>query len=156
MDIARDVSSRGTCTRPGRMVGAVIVHGRKIISTGYNGAPKGAPHCEEVGCLRERMKVPSGERAELCRGIHAEQNAILQAAEHGVSIKGGTMYVTHSPCAICMKMIINSGVTLVVFANEYPDGLAPRIAQESNWLWETNKQGGAVGTTERVMEWKAK
>lgn len=156
MGFAKQAAKRGTCIRPGRKVGCVITFDRKVIATGYNGAPTGAPHCDEIGCLRDTMAIPSGERAELCRGLHAEQNAILQAAEHGVSIRGGTMYLTHSPCSICAKMIINSGVKLVIFDQFYPDKLAAQIAQESGWKWGSIGSGGVMGTVERIMErgWK--
>ena len=111
MDIVELVSLRSTCLR--RKVGAVLIKDKRILTTGYNGVPTGIRHCSEVGCLRDRMGVPSGERHELCRGLHAEQNAIIQAALHGVSIKGATLYCTNHPCIICAKMIINSVITTV-------------------------------------------
>ncbi len=129
MDIAVLVSSRSTCLR--RKVGACVVGDRRILSTGYNGAPTGIAHCEEVGCLREKLNIPSGERHELCRGLHAEQNAIIQAAKIGVSLKGATMYVTHHPCFICAKMIINSGIKKVVYKDGYPDEMAKKFFEES-------------------------
>lgn len=125
MQIAQIVSSRSTCLR--RQVGAIIVRNNQILSTGYNGAPKGVPHCETTGCLREKLNVPPGERHELCRGVHAEQNAIIQAAVNGVSIKGATMYCTHQPCSICAKMIINAEIKTVYVGAPYPDKLAEEM-----------------------------
>jgi dCMP deaminase len=121
MMIAADVSRRSTCLR--RHVGAILVVDRRLLATGYNGAPTGVPHCCESGCLREQMAVPSGERHELCRGLHAEQNAIIQAARHGVSINGATLYTTHHPCSMCSKMSINAGVKRIVCREDYPDDL---------------------------------
>jgi dCMP deaminase len=129
MEIARLVSKRSTCLR--RKVGCVVVREKRILSTGYNGAPAGLPHCADVGCLRERLGVNPGERHELCRGLHAEQNAIIQAALHGVSIKGSTLYCTNFPCSICMKMIINAGIEKVVYLDGYPDELSRRLLEES-------------------------
>ncbi|MHB1418315.1 MAG: deoxycytidylate deaminase, partial [Bacillota bacterium] len=108
-------------------VGAVIVKERRILSTGYNGAPTGIPHCTEVGCLREQLKVPAGQRHELCRGLHAEQNGIVQAALYGVSIKDGVLYSTHQPCGLCAKMLVNAGIQKVYFQGAYPDTLALEI-----------------------------
>lgn len=125
LDIARLVSRRSTCLR--RQVGAVLVKERRLLTTGYNGAPGGLIHCAEAGCLRERLGVPSGERHELCRGLHAEQNAIIQAAIHGVSIAGATLYCTHQPCVVCAKMLVNARVTRIVVAEGYPDPLALEI-----------------------------
>ena len=129
MSIAEMVSTRSTCLR--RKVGAVLVKDKRIISTGYNGSPSGLKHCEEVGCLREKLGVPSGERHELCRGLHAEQNAIIQAALHGVSTKGSTLYCTHCPCSLCVKMLVNAGVVKVIYREGYPDWLAREIAEEA-------------------------
>ncbi|NMB20525.1 MAG: dCMP deaminase family protein [Firmicutes bacterium] len=129
MEIAELVSSRSTCLR--RQVGAVLVRDKHIIATGYNGAPRGVSHCMEVGCLREQLGIPSGERHEMCRGTHAEQNAIIQAALHGVSTDGATLYCTHQPCILCAKMLINAGVEKVVFQGEYPDGLALELMNEA-------------------------
>ena len=130
MKIAKIVATRSTCLR--RQVGAVIVKDNHILSTGYNGAPKGFRHCEEVGCIREKLGVPRGERHELCRGLHAEQNAIIQAAVFGVSIKGATIYTTHFPCSVCMKMLVNAEIKEIVYLNDYPDDLAKEILKESN------------------------
>ena len=135
MDIVRLVSRRSTCLR--RSVGAVVVKDKRILATGYNGAPSGLRHCVEVGCLREKMNIASGERHELCRGLHAEQNAIIQAALHGVSIEGGTIYVTHQPCITCAKMIINSGILRVLCASPYPDDLARQMLAEAGVILET-------------------
>ncbi len=130
MSIAQMVSTRSTCLR--RKVGAVLVKDKRIISTGYNGPPSGLKHPEEVGCLREKLKIPSGERHELCRGLHAEQNAIIQAALHGVSTKGSVLYCTHCPCSLCVKMLINAGVEKVIYKEGYPDWLAKEIAKEAS------------------------
>jgi dCMP deaminase len=129
MEIAALVARRSTCLR--RQVGAVVVKEKHILATGYNGAPAGLRHCSEVGCLRERLRVPSGERHELCRAIHAEQNAIVQAALHGTALKGATLYVTHQPCVLCAKILINAGLVRVVFAGEYPDHLAREFLDEA-------------------------
>jgi dCMP deaminase len=125
MDITRVVATRSTCMR--RQVGAVIVKGKRLLTSGYNGAPQGLPHCSEVGCLRTERAVPSGERHELCRGTHAEQNAIVQAALYGVAIDGATLYCTHQPCSGCTKMIINAGIERIVYLAAYPDELAGEL-----------------------------
>lgn len=125
LEIAETVAKRSTCLR--RRVGAVIVKDERILATGYNGAPRGLPHCEEVGCLREKMGVPSGERHELCRGIHAEQNAVIQAALYGVSTQGGIVYTTTHPCVVCAKILVNAGIKKVVTRADYPDPLAKEI-----------------------------
>ena len=129
MRLAYLVSTRATCTR--RKVGAVIVKDRRVLTTGYNGPPKGLAHCDVTGCIREDLDIPSGERHELCRGLHAEQNAIIQAAVYGVSIKGSTIYVTNHPCVVCAKMIINAEIKEIVYAEGYPDDLAKLILLES-------------------------
>lgn len=129
MKIAHDVASRATCIR--RKVGAVIVKNKWIVSTGYNGAPMNISHCTDKSCLRSKYNVPSGERHELCRGLHAEQNAIIQAALHGVSIEGATIYCTHQPCSICTKMLINSGIKKFVFSSPYYDPLAEEMMREA-------------------------
>ncbi|MEA2104374.1 MAG: cytidine/deoxycytidylate deaminase family protein [Candidatus Cloacimonadota bacterium] len=130
MKIAQLVSTRSTCLR--RKVGAVIVRDNQILATGYNGAPKGVPHCAETGCLREKLHIPSGERHEICRGVHAEQNAIIQAAVNGVSIRNATIYCTHQPCSICAKMIINAEIEAIVIGEEYPDALAREMISNTN------------------------
>jgi dCMP deaminase len=129
MSIAELVSTRSTCLR--RAVGAVLVKDKRILATGYNGAPSGLRHCLELGCLRQEKKVPSGERHELCRGLHAEQNAIIQAALHGVSTRGATLYCTNHPCVICAKMLINAGITQVIVREQYSDKLAQDLFREA-------------------------
>jgi dCMP deaminase len=142
MGITSLVAQRSTCTR--RAVGAVIVKDKRILSTGYNGAPAGISHCIDTGCLREQLNVPSGERHELCRGIHAEQNAIIQAAYHGVSVKGATLYCTNLPCSICAKMIINAGIKVIYYQNRYLDSMSLEMFQEAGIEvinLETNNRG---------------
>jgi dCMP deaminase len=129
MEMAHVVAKRSTCLR--RKVGAILVKDKHILSTGYNGAPKGLKHCSEVGCLREKLDVPSGERHELCRGLHAEQNAIIQAAVFGISIKDSVLYCTNTPCVVCVKMLINAGFNGIVFSGGYPDELAKKMLDES-------------------------
>ncbi|HNQ65990.1 MAG TPA: cytidine/deoxycytidylate deaminase family protein [Smithella sp.] len=129
LDIVDLVSRRSTCCR--RSVGAGLVRDSRILATGYNGAPSKLQHCLDIGCLREQLKVPSGERHELCRGLHAEQNAIIQAALHGVSTKGSTLYCTNHPCVICAKMIINAGIIRVVIRDGYHDQLAAEMLKEA-------------------------
>jgi len=130
MMMAYLVSLRSTCLR--RRVGAVLVKDRRILATGYNGAPKGLPHCDVVGCVREKLGVPPGERHELCRGLHAEQNAIIQAAAFGVSTKGATLYTTTFPCVICAKLIVNAEIKEVVYDSDYEDPLAGEILKQAN------------------------
>jgi dCMP deaminase len=129
MTITEMVAKRSTCLR--RQVGAILVKEKRILATGYNGAPAGLQHCLDIGCLRQDSSVPSGMRHELCRGLHAEQNAIIQAAYHGISIKGSTLYCTNKPCVICSKMIINAGVTNVYYEEGYDDPLADEMIQEA-------------------------
>ncbi len=129
LELAKLVSRRSTCMR--RSVGAILVKEKRILSTGYNGAPSGLKHCYEVGCLREEREIPSGERAELCRGLHAEQNAIIQAAYHGVPIKGSSLYATNLPCSICVKMLINAGIKKIIYGEGYPDRLARALIKEA-------------------------
>ncbi|MEW6081609.1 MAG: dCMP deaminase family protein [Bacillota bacterium] len=129
MEVAQVVAKRSTCLR--RHVGAIIVKDKRILATGYNGAPSGMAHCLEVGCLRERLQIPSGERQELCRGLHGEQNAIIQASLYGFSVEGATLYTTTEPCITCAKMIINAGLRRVVYMKEYPDTLARQMLQEA-------------------------
>lgn len=128
-DIATLVSKRSTCLR--RKVGAVVVKHRRVLATGYNGTPSGITHCEITGCLREKLGIPSGQRHELCRGLHAEQNALLQASLYGVSLEGASLYCTTQPCIICVKMLINAGIKEVVMLDGYPDKLAREFLKEA-------------------------
>ncbi len=129
MSITRMVSRRSTCLR--RHVGAVLVKDKRILATGYNGAPAGLKHCRETGCLRADIDIPSGERHELCRGLHAEQNAIIQAAYHGISIRGAVLYCTNKPCVICSKMLINAGIREIYYDDGYDDPLADQMLKEA-------------------------
>ncbi len=129
MDITHLVAQRATCLR--RKVGAIAVKDKRILATGYNGAPSGVPHCLETGCLREQLGIPSGQRHEICRGLHAEQNVIIQAAVHGISLKEAEIYCTHQPCLICTKMLINCGISAVYFLESYPDELAAAMVREA-------------------------
>ena len=128
MEMAKLASKRSSCLR--RAVGAVLVKDRRLLATGYNGVPSGVTHCEVTGCLREKLSVPSGERHELCRGLHAEQNAIIQAAFHGVSIREAVLYCTNLPCIICAKMLINAGVRRIVYVEGYADALTEEMLRE--------------------------
>ncbi|MBU2565534.1 MAG: dCMP deaminase family protein [Candidatus Thermoplasmatota archaeon] len=139
MEMAYLASKRSTCMR--HHVGAVIVKEKRILATGYNGAPKDLKHCEEIGCVRAKLKVPHGERHELCRGLHAEQNAVIQAALFGVSIKNSTLYSTHYPCSICAKMLINADINEIVYDKDYEDDLAKQILSESNIIVKKFKRG---------------
>ena len=130
MRMAELVATRSTCLR--RKVGAVIVKEKRVLTTGYNGAPRGLAHCEDVGCLREQNNIASGTRHELCRGVHAEQNAVIQAAYFGVSITGGTIYSTTFPCVLCAKILINAGISEVVYMDDYVDELSMKILKETN------------------------
>ena len=134
MNIAHLVAERSTCLR--RRVGAVAVKDKRILATGYNGAPSGVAHCLDVGCLRAQLGIPSGQRHEICRGLHAEQNVIIQAAVHGISLKGAEIYCTHQPCLICTKMLINCGITKVYFLEAYPDELAAAMIAEAGIPFE--------------------
>jgi len=127
--IAYLVSTRSTCLR--RKVGALIVKNRRILATGYNGTPSNIKHCDETGCLRDELKIPSGERHELCRGLHAEQNVLLQAALYGISLQDTVLYCTNQPCIICAKMIINAGIKEVVIMDGYPDKMAQEFLKEA-------------------------
>jgi dCMP deaminase len=129
MDIVELVKKRSTCVR--RQVGALIVKDKRILATGYNGAPVGCNHCIDIGCLRDQLNIPSGERHEICRATHAEQNAIAQAAYSGTSVKNGIMYVTTQPCVLCAKLIINAGISKVIFKGDYPDKLAMELFKEA-------------------------
>jgi dCMP deaminase len=144
MNITSLVAQRSTCTR--RAVGAIIVKDKRILTTGYNGAPSGTKHCLDVGCLREEMKIPSGERHELCRGIHAEQNAIIQAGYHGVSVKGAVLFCTNLPCSICAKMIINAGIKKIYYQTGYADKMSQDMLEEAGVevvKYQDNTQGGS-------------
>jgi dCMP deaminase len=143
MDITTLVAKRSTCTR--RAVGAIIVKDKRVLSTGYNGAPSGIEHCIEIGCLREKLNVPSGERHELCRGIHAEQNAIIQAAYYGVSINDSILFCTNLPCSICAKMIINSGIKNIYYKDGYADPMSEEMLKDADIgliHFDNNIEGG--------------
>ena len=144
MNITSLVAQRSTCTR--RAVGAIIVKDKRILTTGYNGAPSGIKHCLEVGCIREEMNIPSGERHELCRGIHAEQNAIIQAGYHGVSVKDAVLFCTNLPCSICAKMIINAGIIKIYYETGYADLLSQEMFEEAGVevvKYDSSTQGGS-------------
>jgi dCMP deaminase len=130
MEIASIVAKRSTCLR--NQVGAVIVKEKRILSTGYNGAPRNLEHCLDIGCIRQQNNIASGTRHELCRAVHAEQNAIIQAAIHGVSIENATVYCTHQPCILCAKMLINANVKKVVYGTLYPDNEALKLFEKAN------------------------
>ncbi|RKX68080.1 cytidine deaminase [candidate division TA06 bacterium] len=131
MQITELVKERSTCLR--RKVGAVIVKNKRILTTGYNGPPEGFKHCDDLGgCIRDRLHIPSGQRQELSRAVHAEQNAIVQAAKMGISIDGGTIYVTNHPCVICTKMLINAGIKRIIYKEGYPDELSKEMLKEGN------------------------
>jgi len=129
MELAEVVAKRSTCLR--RNIGAVVVKDKRVLATGYNGAPTGLAHCSEVGCLREKLGIPSGERVEMCRGLHAEQNALVQAARYGISLEGAVIYCTNQPCVTCAKMLINAGIVKVIYKHPYPDKLAQDLLAES-------------------------
>jgi dCMP deaminase len=129
MTIAEQVAGRSTCLR--RHTGAVLVKDKRILATGYNGAPTGLAHCADVGCLREQRGIPSGQQHELCRAIHAEQNAVVQAARHGITIDGATAYCTHQPCVLCAKILLNAGIRDIVFRDSYPDALSEELLAEA-------------------------
>ena len=132
LQLALQAATRSTCLR--RQVGAVLVRDKRLLATGYNGAPRGVAHCLEIGCLREQLGIPSGERHELCRAIHAEQNAVIQAAIHGVAIEGATLYCTHHPCILCAKILINCGVQEIHYLEGYPDDLSRELLAEADVL----------------------
>lgn len=129
MEIAQVVAKRSTCLR--RQVGALLVKDKRILTTGYNGPPSGLAHCSEVGCIRQKNNVPPGQRHELCRAVHAEQNLIAQAALHGISVQRADVYCTHYPCSLCAKMLINVKVKRVIVLNHYPDELASKLFEEA-------------------------
>ncbi len=139
--LARMVASRSTCLR--RNVGAVLVKGERIISTGYNGAPQGISHCLEIGCLRDEEGIPSGHRYEMCRGVHAEQNAVINAARYGISTLGTVLYCTNQPCMLCARMLVNAGVIRVVHQGDFEDALALACLKEAGVeVVEINLEGG--------------
>ncbi len=129
IEMAELVSSRSTCIR--RKIGAIIVKDKQVLSTGYNGSPRGLPHCSDVGCLRDELGIASGTRHEICRAVHAEQNAIVQCARHGAPTKTSTLYVNINPCKICAKLIINAGISRVVYKGEYPDSEGIELLEEA-------------------------
>jgi dCMP deaminase len=129
LQLALQAATRSTCLR--RQVGAVLVRDKRVLATGYNGAPRGTSHCLDIGCLREQLGIPSGERHELCRAIHAEQNAIIQSSVHGVAIDGAALYCTHHPCILCAKMLINCGVGEIHYLEGYPDELSREMLEEA-------------------------
>jgi len=129
MDITKLVSKRSTCLR--RQVGAILVRDKQILSTGYNGSPRKTNHCIDIGCLREQLNIPSGQNHELCRGVHAEQNTIIQAAYNGINIKDSIMYTTHQPCSICIKMLINARIEYIYYLESYNDELSNSLIKES-------------------------
>ncbi len=137
IELARTISGWSSCYQENRKIGAVIVRDKRILTTGYNGAPAGIRNCIERGkCLRREMDIPSGTRQEICYAIHAEQNAVIQAAKMGVSIQGATLYCTHQPCVICAKIIVNSGIRRVVYEQGYPDEFSLRMFEETGVLLE--------------------
>ena len=129
LKMAQLIAERSTCLR--RKIGSVLVHNKQILSTGYNGAPKDHPHCLDIGCIREELEIKSGTELENCRAVHAEMNAIIQCALHGVSSRDATLYVTHSPCTICAKMLINAGINRVVVKRKYPDDDGVQMLKDS-------------------------
>ena len=132
MEVASLIATWASCYQADRKIGAVIVKNKRILTTGYNGAPAGIRTCVERGeCMRRKLNIESGTRAELCYAIHAEQNAILQAAKLGISIDGGTLYCTHQPCSVCAKMIVNVGIRRVVYQQGYPDKFSLEIFDEA-------------------------
>ena len=144
MEMARLISKWSSCMREGRSVGAVIVKDKRIMTTGYNGAPAGLKTCRERGeCMRDRLKIPSGTRTEMCYAIHAEQNAIIQAAKLGISIDGATIYCTHQPCSVCAKMIVNVGIKRVVYEQAYPDAFSLEVFQEAGVALEHYREDAA-------------
>ena len=135
--LTKTIAEWSSCFQENRKVGAIIVRDKRILTTGYNGAPSGLKNCMERGeCLRRKLNIPSGTKQETCYAIHAEQNAIIQAAKMGISIQGATLYCTHQPCAICSKMIVNAGIIRVVYLNPYPDDFATDIFSQANMICE--------------------
>ena len=137
IELAQTIATWSSCYKTDRQIGAVIVKNKRILTTGYNGAPSGIPSCKDRDeCLRMKNNIPSGTRHELCYAIHAEQNAIIQAAKVGVSIEGATLYCTHYPCVICTKMIVNAGIARIVYIYPYPDEFSAHILEEAGILVE--------------------
>lgn len=137
MELTHTVATWSSCYQDNRKIGAVIVKDKRIITTGYNGAPSGVESCVEKGeCMRKKLNIPSGTKHELCFAVHAEQNAIIQAAKLGVSIDGATLYCTHQPCVICAKMIINAGISKVVYQSGYPDDFSLQLFKEAGLIVE--------------------
>ncbi|MGI6161866.1 MAG: deoxycytidylate deaminase [Christensenellales bacterium] len=132
MELAETIASWSSCYQDNRKIGAVVVRNKRILTTGYNGAASGTLSCVDRGeCLRRKLDIPSGTKHELCYAIHAEQNAIIQAAKMGVSIEGATVYCTHQPCTICAKMLVNAGIARIVYRNPYPDSFSREILKEA-------------------------
>lgn len=129
MSITRLVAERSTCLR--RKVGAILVREKRILATGYNGAPEGLRHCLDIGCLRERLRIPSGQRHELCRALHAEQNVLIQAARYGTAVAGAELYCTNLPCIICTKMLINAGIHTIYYSEGYADDMSMDMLKEA-------------------------
>ncbi len=141
MELAELVATRTTCLR--HKVGAVLVRDKHILTTGFNGAPAGMSHCLEIGCIRDKRNIASGTRHEICRAVHAEQNAVIQCALHGVSSQDSTIYVTHQPCTICTKILINAGVKRIVYKEAYPDEFAQKLIEEAGVVleqWQPKKK----------------
>lgn len=137
MEMTRLVSNWSSCYKSNRQVGAVVVRDKRILTTGYNGAPAGVESCKERGeCLREKLGIASGTRQEMCYAVHAEQNAIIQAAKLGVTLQGATLYCTHQPCSMCSRMIINSGIVRVVYEQGYPDEFSLKLFEEAGIVIE--------------------
>ncbi|MDY5730845.1 MAG: cytidine/deoxycytidylate deaminase family protein [Eubacteriales bacterium] len=147
MEMSYVISGWSSCFRKGRSIGAVIVRDKRVITTGYNGAPQGIQTClERKECLRDKLGIPSGQRAEICYAIHAEQNAIIQAAKLGISVEGATLYCTHQPCSVCAKMIINAGIARIVYDQGYPDDFSLNLIEQSGIILERypEQEGAAL------------
>lgn len=152
MELTRLVGSWSSCYQPGRHVGAIIVRDKRVMTTGYNGAPSGIRNCAEKGeCLRRKLNIPSGTKQEICYAVHAEQNAIIQAAKYGINVNGATLYCTHQPCVICAKMIINAGIARVVYAEGYPDAFSLQLFREAGTIIEkyVDEDHGAASAPEK-------
>jgi len=150
--ICEEVARRSTCLR--RQVGAVLVREKRLLCTGYNGAPSGLRHCAETGCLRQQKGVASGTGWELCRGLHAEMNALLQAATYGIMVRGATIYTTSFPCSLCAKMLINAGVERIVAVGDYPDPLAKEMLSEAGVVVEMFNEN--THKTKQILPWKGR